>query len=154
MYERILVPLDGSKIGEAAVPNVEGLVVRMAPATKIEVILLQVVSTLTYNVLTESGTAQLPLSEEDMSLIKKKAMEYLESVAAGMRSRGIDVRTIVKAGHPAEEIVNVAHEVDANVIAMSTHGLSGLKRWALGSVADKVLHASDIPVFIIRAKEK
>jgi nucleotide-binding universal stress UspA family protein len=152
MYERILVPLDGSKTGEAAIPNVEGLVVRMAPATKIEVILLQVVSLLTYNVLTESGTAQIPYNEKDMQQIKQKAKKYLDTVAESMRAKGINARTIVTAGHAAEEIVKVAHEVDANIIAMSTHGLSGLKRWALGSIADKVLHISDIPVFIIRAK--
>jgi nucleotide-binding universal stress UspA family protein len=152
MYERILLPLDGSKTGEAAIPNVVDLAVKMAPGTKIEVILLQVVSTLTYNVLTESGTAQIPYTEKDMQQIKQRAKEYLDTVAESIRAKEINVRTMVTAGHAAEEIVKVAHEVNANVIAMSTHGLSGLKRWALGSIADKVLHVSDIPVLVIRAK--
>ena len=152
MYERILVPLDGSKTGEAAIPNVEDLAARMAPATKIEIVLLQVVSTLTYNVLTESGTAQIPYSDKEMQQIKQKAGEYLDTVAGNMRAKGLNARTMVTAGHAAEEIVKVAHEIKANIIAMSTHGLSGIKRWALGSIADKVLHISDIPVLIIRAK--
>jgi len=152
MYERILVPLDGSKTGEAAIPNVEDLAVKMAPATKIEVILLQVVPMLTYNVLTEGGTAQISYSEKDMQQIKQKAKEYLDKVAERMRAKGLNARTIVVAGHAAEEIVRVALEINANIIAMSTHGLSGLKRWALGSIADKVLHISDIPVLVIRAK--
>ncbi len=152
MYEKILVPLDGSKVGEAALPNVEDLAVRMAPETKIEITLLQVISNLTYNVLTPEEEAQVPYSEADLKQIKQGALDYLEKVAAKLRARGISVNTIVTTGHAAEEINKAAQQTGANVIAMSTHGYSGVKRWALGSVADKVLHSSEIPVFLIRAK--
>jgi nucleotide-binding universal stress UspA family protein len=152
MYEKILVPLDGSKVAEAALPNVTDLAIRMSPGTKIEVTLLQVVSTLTYNVLTENENAQIPYSESDLKEIKRKALAYLEKVAASLRAKGIDVKTKVAVGHAAEEIIKAASETGANVIAMSTHGFSGIKRWALGSVTDKVLHTSATPVLVVRAK--
>ena len=154
MYERILVPLDGSAIAEAVLPNIEDLALRMAPKTEVEATLVQVISTLTYNVLTEDDRAQIPYSQGDMNQIKKRATDYLEKVAARMASKGIKVKTMVTEGHAAEEIIKAAARTDANVIAMSTHGFSGLKRWALGSVADKVLHESNVPVLIVRAKHE
>ncbi len=153
MYEKILVPLDGSKIAEAVIPNVEDLVIRMAPKTQIEVTLLQVISNLTYNVLTPEEEAQIPYSDEELKQIKQNTLNYLEKMASTLRSKGIDVKTKVTVGNAAEEIIKAAHETGANVIAMSTHGYSGIKRWALGSVADKVLHSSEIPVLLIRAKQ-
>ena len=152
MYEKILVPLDGSKVAEAALPNVQDLAVRMSPGTKVEVTLLQVISNLTYNVLTPEEQAQIPYSEKDLNQIKQNAMNYLEKAAAGLRENGIAVNLMVSVGNAAEEIINAAKKTGANVIAMSTHGYSGIKRWALGSVADKVLHSSEIPVLLVRAK--
>ena len=152
MYEKILVPLDGSKAAEAALPNVEDLVIRMAPKTVIEVTLLQVISNLTYNVMTPEEEAQIPYCDKELNQIKQNALDYLEKVAAKLRAKGIGVKTMVAVGHAAEEIIEAAKQTGANVIAMSTHGYSGIKRWALGSVADKVLRISEIPVFIIRAK--
>jgi nucleotide-binding universal stress UspA family protein len=152
MYEKILVPLDGSKVAEAALPNVADLAMRMAPKTRIEVTLLQVISNLTYNVLTPEELAQVPYSEEELKQIKLKSLDYLEKVAETLRTKRIDVKTVVTVGHAADEIVKVSQAIGANVIAMSTHGYSGVKRWALGSVADKVLHISDIPVLLIRVK--
>lgn len=152
MYEKILVPLDGSKTAEAALPNVQDLVVRMAPTTKIEITFLQVISNLTYNVLTTEEMAQIPYSESDLKQITQKALDYLEGVAGPLRAKGMNIKTMTTVGHAADEIVKAAHETGANLIAMSTHGLSGIKRWAMGSVADKVLHISDIPVLVVRAK--
>jgi nucleotide-binding universal stress UspA family protein len=71
-----------------------------------------------------------------------------------MRAKGIKVKTMISAGHAAEEIIKAAHDTDTNLIAMSTHGLSGLKRWALGSITDKVLHESEIPVLVVRTKHQ
>ena len=151
MYEKILVPLDGSGVAEAVLPNVEDLAIKMAPATSIEVTLIQVISMMTYNVLTEDEKAQVPYSEADIKQISQKAQAYLDRVAAGMKSKGIKVNTMVRTGHAAEEIIDAAHDIKANLIAMSTHGLSGLRRWAMGSIADKVLHES--PVLVVRSSK-
>ena len=152
MYEKIIVPLDGSKVAEAVLPDIQGIVQRMVNGTRVEVTLLQVISNLTYNVLTPEEQVQIPYSAEDLQQIKQNAQSYLEKIAASLRSNGIDVKTMVSVGNAAEEIINAADKTGANLIAMSTHGYSGVKRWAIGSVADKVLHIANIPVLIVRAK--
>lgn len=153
MYEKIIIPLDGSKTAEAVLANVEDIAGKMAPETEVEITLLEVISDMNYNVLTRDRRAQIPLKEAELKQIKGEASEYLEAIAENLRSKGIKVNTKVAIGRTAEEIVNAAHEIKANVIAMSTHGFSGIKRWALGSVADEVVKTSDIPVLLIRAKQ-
>jgi len=151
MYERILVPLDGSDVAEAIIPDVEDLVLKMAPVTRVEVVLFQVISKMNYNVLTEDESAQRPYTDNEMKQLTQKAEKYLETVASPMREKDISVNVKVSAGHAAEEILKAAGEVNADLIAMSTHGRSGLRLWALGSITDKVLHESKIPVLTIRA---
>ena len=152
MYEKILVPLDGSKVGEAALGDVEELALKMKPATPVEVTLLQVVTPMTYDFLTEDQDAQLPYNDLDLKKIERYAQQYLDRIASGLRSKGINVKTMVAEGHEAEEIIKAAQDTQADLIAMSTHGRSGLRRWALGSITDKVLHESDVPVLTVRAK--
>jgi nucleotide-binding universal stress UspA family protein len=152
MYERILVPLDGSKVGETALSNVENLALKLSPGTDVEVTLLQVISDLTYDFLTESDAAQLPYTESDLKQIERMAQKYLDSIAAGLKSKGIRVNTIVIEGHAPDEIIKISQKINADLIAMSTHGRSGLGRWAMGSITDKVLHESKIPVLTVRAK--
>jgi len=154
MYEKILIPLDGSSVGEAALRNVEELVARMSPETKTEITLLKVVPYVTFNVLTLDPGAQVPINGNEYEHMEKEALGYLEKIAAPIRERGIEVRTLVKVGSSAEEIIKTAHDSGANLIAMSTHGFSGIKRWALGSVTDEVLKTSDIPILVIRSREK
>jgi nucleotide-binding universal stress UspA family protein len=151
MYERILVPLDGSKVGEAAIPSVENLALRLAPGTDVEVTLIQVISDLTFDFLTEDGAAQLPYNEADLKQVEGMAQKYLNKIAEGLKSKGIKVQTRVVEGHAAEEIIKAAKANNADLIAMSTHGRSGLGRWAMGSITDKVLHESKIPVLTVRA---
>jgi nucleotide-binding universal stress UspA family protein len=151
MYERILVPLDGSKTGEGALADVENLALKLSPATEVEVTLLQVISELTYDFLTDNEAAQLPYNETDLKKIEGVVRIYLNKVAERLTSKGIKVNTMVVEGHAAEEIIKAAQKIKADLIAMSTHGRSGLGRWALGSITDKVLHESPVPVLTIRA---
>jgi nucleotide-binding universal stress UspA family protein len=152
MYERILVPLDGSKVGESALESVEALAVKLAPTTAVEVILLNVLSDVTFDFLTDNPAAQLPHTQPDMKMMRQASAGYLETLADRLRKKGMNVTTMVAEGNAAEEIIRAAHSKDANLIAMSSHGRSGLRRWALGSITDKVLHESDIPVLTIRAR--
>jgi nucleotide-binding universal stress UspA family protein len=152
MYEKILVPLDGSEVGEAALSNVEDLVLKLAPSTAVEVTLLQVISDVTYDFLTDNEAAQLPYNKIDLEQIQKFAFRYLEKIADRFRAKGIKVNTMVAEGHAEEEIIKAAQKINANLIAMSTHGRSGLRRWALGSITDKILHESNIPVLTVRSK--
>ena len=154
MYERILVPLDGSKVGEAALPYVEELVSKLLPAVKVEVTLLQVVSSLTHYVIAGEASAQIPYTEREMEQIKRTAMDYLKKSGEGLRSKGAVVKIKVAIGKADEEIIKAADGIHADLIAMSTHGRSGISRWAFGSVTDKILRSGNRPILMVRAPEK
>ncbi len=151
MYERILVPLDGSKVGEAALPYVEELVSKLAPKVKVEVILLQVVSSLSHYIIAGEASAQIPYTEKETEQIQEKARDYLNKVGEGLKSKGATVKTEARTGSAAEEILKFTEEIKADLVAMSTHGRSGLSRWAFGSVTDKVLRGGKVPVLVARA---
>ena len=151
MYERILVPLDGSKVGEAALPYVEELVSKMAPEIKVEITLFQVVPSLTHHVVAGGADFQAPYTPEELEQIKRKAVDYLDKAGEGLRSKGAKVKTKVAVGSAAEEIIKAADKINANLIAMSTHGYSGISRWAFGSVTDRVLRGGDKPMLMVRA---
>ncbi len=151
MYERILVPLDGSKVGEAALPYVEGLVSKLSSKLKVEATLFQVVSSLTYYVVAGEASARIPYTEKEIEQIKRKAADYLNKAGEGLRSKGAIVKCKVGVGEAAEEIIKATDEINADLIAMSTHGRSGISRWAFGSVTDKVLRGGNKPMLIVRA---
>ena len=151
MFERILVPLDGSKVGEAALAHVEQLVSKMAPEVKTEVILFQVISSLGHYVIAGEASVQVPYTDKEIAQIKKKVKDYLDKAGEGLRSKGITVKTKVATGKAAEEIVKATDELKADLIAMSTHGRSGLSRLTFGSITDKVLRTGNVPVLVVRA---
>ncbi|MBI3930904.1 MAG: universal stress protein [Chloroflexi bacterium] len=151
MYERILVPLDGSKLGEAALPYIEELVSRLLPGTKVEVTLLQVLSLLTHWVVAGEAGVSVPYTEQEMKRFKQQAADYLGKAGEGLSSKGATVKIRVGVGNAAEEIITAAHEINADIIAMSSHGRSGFSRWAFGSVTDRVLRGGDKPVLVIKA---
>ena len=148
MYEKILVPLDGSELAEIALPYAEELASRL----KTEAALLQVVPR-AYHVYSAYGAvAQVPYTDEEMEPLKASAEDYLKGVADGLKNKGITTRTEVRVGAAADEIIKLADETNTGVVTMSTHGRTGISRWALGSVADKVARGTKQPVALIRAK--
>jgi nucleotide-binding universal stress UspA family protein len=151
MYERILVPLDGSKVGEGALPHVEELVSKLSPEVKAEVTLLQVVSPLSHYIVAGEAGAQIPYTPQEMAQIKKRAMGYLDKAGEGLRGTKAVVNIKVAVGNAAEEIMKAAEEIKADLIAMSTHGRSGISRWAFGSVTDRVLRGANVPILLVRA---
>ena len=86
-----------------------------------------------------------------MNQIEKKAKEYLNKAGEGLKSKGVIIKTKVGIGDAAEAIAKAADETKANLVAMSTHGRSGVGRWVFGSVAEKVLRGGDTPVILVRA---
>ncbi len=151
MEQRILMPLDGSKVGEAALPYVEDLVSKLLPGSKVEITLLQVVSSLTRYIVAGEVGVQVPYTEKEMEQIKKRATDYLKKAGKDLKSKGATVKIKVGIGNPADEIIKVANEINVNLIAMSTHGRSGISRWAFGSITDRVLRAATQPIFMVRA---
>lgn len=150
MAERILIPLDGSITGEAALRYIEETISKLKPEEKPEIILLHVVASQTRLLATEAGPIEVPYSEKELEQARKMALEYLEKTAENLRNKGAVVKIKVAAGKADEEIVKAERELDADLVAMSTHGRSGLSRWAFGSVTDKVLRGGKVPVLMVR----
>ena len=151
MLRKLLVPLDGSRVGEAALKHVEELIPQLNKAVTYEVILLQVITSLGHYVIAGEASVPVPYTEKEIEHIKRKTEEYLENTAENLRSKGIHVRAIVTTGKPAEEIIRVAAETKVDMIAMSTHGRSGFSRLTFGSITDKVLRTGNTPVLVVRA---
>jgi nucleotide-binding universal stress UspA family protein len=155
MEKRILVPLDSTEVGEAVLPKLDSLVFKDVRHADVEITLLRVIPIVNYNVLTTDERAQLPYTEADRKELIQGASDYLEVISGKLKSIGFKVKTVVRIGPAAEEIVKVAHEIDASLIAMSTRGRSGIIRWAIGSVTDKVIRLEGkIPVLAINANQK
>jgi nucleotide-binding universal stress UspA family protein len=90
---------------------------------------------------------------EDSESARIDAEEYLTPLAVDLRRRGVRVKTEVRRGEAAEEILKSAREAKADVIAMTTHGRTGLGRMLFGSVAETVLRESELPVLLMRSSE-
>ena len=152
MDERILVPLDGSKVGEAALAYVEDLLSKLSPEVKAEVILFQVLSAKSVAIASEEEAAEIPYTEEQMEETSKTVINYLDKTGESLRSKGAKVTAKVAFGDASEEIIKASEEINANLIAMSTHGRTGISRWAFGSITDRVLrHGGRIPVAVVKA---
>ena len=145
MYKRVVVPLDGSPLAEGMLR----FIVDIAGPLDLEVVLLRVIRVLPPQVTETVRAAILENVEQNT----EDAREYLAPRAEDLRMRGIRVRTEVRHGEPVDEIVDCAREADADLIAMTTHGRSGLGRLLFGSVAEAVLRQAEIPVFLMRMTE-
>jgi nucleotide-binding universal stress UspA family protein len=154
--EKLLVTLDGSKEAEAVLGHIEWL----APRLKAKVTLLNVVETL-YHIYpsTESlgyfgggGMIKVPYTEEEMKPSVTIGEDYLKSVNTKLVSEGITTSYEVRVGSAGGEIIAAEKETGADMVVMSTYGHSGFGRWDHGSIADKVMHAGNTPLLLIRPK--
>ncbi|HTN73485.1 MAG TPA: universal stress protein [Methylomirabilota bacterium] len=145
MYKKILVPLDGSSIAEAVLPYARAF----ARALRIPVHLLQVLDSET---LIPSVEAQQDRSHNVLTAGREHNGDYLKEIAASFFDPAA-VSCSVRIGKPAEVIIEVAATNLDTLIAMATHGRSGITRWLLGSVAEKVLHGAENDVLLIRGIE-
>ena len=150
MFRKLLVPLDGSKLAECALPYAEEL----AQELRIDEIILVSVTERTrgQRPLEEpTATGELRMVTEAVGKKQNQAQRYLNRIARRLEAKGIKVRTQVLLWPPAEAIVAYAEQFRVDLIVMASHGRSGPSRWAYGSVADKVSRASCIPVLMIKA---
>ena len=145
MYRRALVPLDGSPVAETVLP----FILEIAGPLDMEVVLLRVVQPVPPVVIEGSHHVVV----EDVEARQIDAEEYLAPLAVELRHRAVRVETQVRRGQPADEIIAAARAMGADIIAMSTHGRSGLGRLVFGSVAEAVLRHAGIPVLLLRATE-
>jgi len=148
-FKRVLVPLDGSKESEAVIPYIEELASRLGA----EVTLLQVLAIVYHVYISGDAPAQVPYTEEEMKPLKASAETYLEKVGSGLRGKGVTTKCQVRVGAAGHEIIKLADEIGADIVAMSTHGRSGVGRWVFGSVAEKVVRTGNAPVLLVRTPE-
>ena len=146
LLNRILLPLDGSEAGEAAVPNIQELIDRMES----EVILFGVVPA-GQHARTVGGLDYILYPEQQLELVKAEARVYLDKVCHRLTGRKGNVRVEIKVGDIAREIIKFADEANVNMIAISAHGRSGIEKWVFGSIAHKIIQASNTPILIVRA---
>jgi nucleotide-binding universal stress UspA family protein len=144
LCRRILVPLDGSRLAEQILP----VVTSVARALDSQITLFQVPIAYVSGAMT--GDWYLPV-QGALETAEKDAQAYLDAVAARLAEEGLAVSTALSVGSVASCIVEYAEAHEVDLIAMCTHGRTGLARWALGSVSDRVLRAGSKPLLLVRA---
>lgn len=175
MYNKVVVPLDGSKLAEEAIPHLQ----EIAGGCNIPEILLVSVTEKVKGRIPQSQVLDLPSSaptdvpsvqigqmqtgliisrnfmgiqEVPVTLGKmaKTAFNYLCKVAAKLEKKGFTTSINVLAGNPAEEIVKFVDEQKADLIVMASRGKSGFSRWEMGNIAEKVIRATKASVMLVK----
>jgi len=144
----ILVPLDGSELAEVALSEA----LTLAKGLNAEVTFLKVVEP-PEDVISYAGTTIVSIDEQ-AEVLKDKALKYINGICHRPEWKNVATCVAVEIGHPAETILDYCegHGIDRIVIAAL--GRSGLRRWTVGSVAEKVLRATDRTVVLVRARPK
>jgi nucleotide-binding universal stress UspA family protein len=142
---RILVPLDGSKLAEQVLP----IVTPIASALQCEIRLLRVPVYSASGSMAGEGYLPLGISYETAL---QEAEAYLDHLAGNLRCQGMATSTATWSGPVAQAVIEYAQANDIDLIAMCTHGRTGIARWAFGSVADRVLRTGEKPILLVRAQ--
>ena len=147
MYQRIMVPLDGSELAACVLPHVEAIAKGCNPE---EIILVRVVEPLHMHGGEEYGIVQeerKKLEADSMDV----AQDYLKRIKRQLEDKGLMVKSAVIFGKAADELVDYVKNNNIDLVIIASHGRSGVSRWVWGSVADRILRGVCVPVMIIRA---
>jgi nucleotide-binding universal stress UspA family protein len=149
MYQRIMAPLDGSDLAECTLGHLESIAKAFQPR---EIILVRVVVPIAWSpVTTEFGPTPSEIGAmEDRE--KRVSAAYLAGFKQRLIPLSIPVKVEVLYGKAAETLVGYAKDNGIDLIVMSSHGRSGISRWVMGSVADRVVRASAVPVLLVKAE--
>jgi nucleotide-binding universal stress UspA family protein len=148
MFHKILVPLDGSALAERALQPALAL----AQQTNATLILLQV-PVLEATVVPAPAGYGLLLPEQSIEIVRSQSYNYLQTIARSWAYPGVNLSIKVAEGDEAGGIVDTAANEGIDLIVMSTHGRTGLSRWVLGSITERVLHSAPCPVLVIRSAD-
>lgn len=154
MYQKIMVPLDGSEMAECVLPHVEAIAKGCGVG---EVVFIRVVEpvTLPAGATTDGGSI---FTEIDAERVRKQmdagnqaaAKGYLDQVMRKVRLGKVKARPEMLSGKAAESLADYATNNEVDLIVIATHGRSGISRWVWGSVADRILHSACVPVLMVR----
>ena len=149
MYQHILVPLDGSELAECVLPHAEAIATGCSVAG---VTLVRVVPPLKLYGGTESH-----INPEERQRLEADSVEvaggYLEEKARALGEKGIEVATEVLCDIVLDQLIGYVEKTGADLVVVATHGRSGVSRLFMGSVADRLVHHSPVPVLVVRAPE-
>jgi nucleotide-binding universal stress UspA family protein len=174
-YKKIIVPLDGSKLAEVALLHMEEIaagchvseiaLVSVTESLRVQVARSEVSETVgvqTYErrggvagyagMIYEGQSTPMMKVPATVGRMAKAAKDYLVKVAGRLEKKGLAPTVTVLVGNVAEQIVDFARNENADLIVMASHGRSGISHWAVGSVAEKVFRASEIPVLLVKPK--
>jgi nucleotide-binding universal stress UspA family protein len=141
MYKKILVPLDGSENAEKVLPVVEF----EAKVHDASVVLLRVIAPLRQSLMASPNAINRAFQG-----IEEIAKDYLEEIAESLREEGVNTKTSIRHGYPAQWTLDTAQEQDCDLIIIGTHGETGSQQWRFGGVANKVVKAkSGIAILVI-----
>jgi len=149
MYKKIMVPLDGSKLAECALPHAE----EIASKCGADIILVSVTERVQGYRPVEGYSSSLgeTLAPEAAGKLEKQGQKYLDRIAKGLESKGIKVQTEMLMGNPAEELTIYTKTENCDLVIMASHGRSGPSKWTHGSVTEKVFRSSFTPILVVRA---
>jgi nucleotide-binding universal stress UspA family protein len=145
MFRRVIVPLDGSPLAEGVLP----FILEIAGPLDLEVTLVRVVTPLRPPAI--EGAHHAVLDDAERRFVE--ARRYVDAIADTLSARGVRASAHVRRGDPVTEILAAARDANADLVAMTTHGRSGLGRLLFGSVAEAVVREAKIPVFLLRLTE-
>ncbi len=148
MYKKILVPLDGSGRAEVILPHVEEL----AHRCEANVIFLQVIEPVPVQVVPDGYVSDVRVDAASQESVINVSQSYLDGLRGEFRQKGIPAKSLVEQGPVVKTIINVAEREGVDLIAMASHGRSGLSRVFYGSVAAGVLNRVARPLLLIRAE--
>ncbi len=146
MYKKILVPLDGSEMAETVLPHA----VALARATGAEVALATVVQ-FTLGAAGGKLDAMPEAAAERRAALKAEAMLYLKKIQRDLKGQGVTAGCVVLDGDVAGDLIIYAERERVDLVAMATHGRSGIDRFVMGSIAEKVVRGTLKPVLLVRA---
>jgi len=154
MYNRILAPLDGSKMSECSLSHIKEIGTGCHVA---EVVLLTVLESVTASFFWAASMAQVDAvvaeNDKNRQQMRQKAEAYLNGISESLRLAGLSAQSVIIEEHEnlkaADIILDYAQNNNIDLIVMSTHGRSGIARWSFGSVADRVVRHATVPVLTV-----
>ncbi|MBM4446086.1 MAG: universal stress protein [Chloroflexi bacterium] len=142
---KILVTLDGSQLSDAIIPYVE----KLAKAMGCEIDLLRVIEPVKLPQLAAYRDRE-KYEKDYMAKLEREAERYLDKKKAAVSDKGIKVNAALLQGKPVETILQYTEDKSVSLIALTTHGFSGITKWAYGSVASRIVEGSTKPVLLVR----
>ena len=146
MYEKILIPLDGSELAECSLEHARAIAQGCNVTEVIVFRAIEPLSTQTISALAEAGDDSIRKAEEQN---RQDAEGYVLKVMNNLRTQGIASQAVTVEGRVADEILSYTEKNNVDLIVMSTHGRSGLSRFFFGSAAEKVSRHSRVPVLLL-----